>query len=151
MREPLLHFIVLGAALFTADHFFASDVDNRRTVVVRRERRPARTRGLQRQHGREPSAEELHSLRRPWLDNEVLYREGIALQLDKGDPAIRDRVIFKMLNLIEAGLKTPTFDEHTLRDWFARNRARVRPAPNLQFPEEIVPAPSTPSRRVLPA
>ena len=35
--------------------------------------------------GREPNKEELYALRRVWLDNEVLYREGLALGVDKGD------------------------------------------------------------------
>ena len=42
-----------------------------------------------------------------WLDNEVLYREGLALQVDKGDPAIRERVIFKALSL--TGPPLPVF------------------------------------------
>ena len=49
-----------------------------------------------------PNAEELDALRRAWLDNEVLYREGLALQVDQGDTAIRDRVIFKALSVVDA-------------------------------------------------
>jgi hypothetical protein len=94
-----------------------------------------RTREVFRQeHGRYPDAEELDALRRPWLEEEVLYREGIALQIDKGDPAIRARVIFKMQNLIEAGLATPTFDETAVREWYARNRAKYdRPGAPADF------------------
>ncbi len=57
---------------------------------------------------------------RVWLDNEVLYREGLALQLDKGDTAIRERVIFKALSVIDASVKLPPVDESTLREWFER-------------------------------
>lgn len=124
MREPLLHFVVLGAVLFAVDHIIAGRADDPHTITVDASV-DRRARELFRQeHGRDPNAEELHALRRPWLENEVLYREGIAMQLDKGDPAIRDRVIFKMQSLIEAGLRTPTFDEKTLRDWFEKNRAK---------------------------
>jgi len=124
MREPLLHFIVLGAVLFAVDHIIAGRADDPYTITVDASVDQRAREAFKQQHGRDPNAQELHALRRPWLDNEVLYREGIAMQLDKGDPAIRDRVIFKMLGLIEAGLKTPTFDEQTLRDWFEKNRAR---------------------------
>ncbi len=62
--------------------------------------------------GREPNDDELYALRRVWLDNEVLYREGIALQLDKGDSTIRDRIIFKMLSSIEPTLKLSAIRRH---------------------------------------
>jgi hypothetical protein len=135
MREPLLHFIVLGAVLFAADHIIAGRADDPHTIAVDASvDLPARELFRQ-EHGRDPNAEELHSLRRRWLDNEVLYREGIAMQLDKGDPAIRDRVIFKVREMIESGLGTPIFDEKTLRDWFARNRAKYDQPPAYSFRE----------------
>jgi len=124
MREPLLHFIVLGAVLFGADHIIAGRTDDPHTIIVDASvDLPARA-AFRQEHGRDPNAEELLSLRRKWLDSEVLYREGIAMQLDKGDPAIRARVIFKVRDMIESGLGTPTFDEKTLRDWFEKNRAK---------------------------
>src|SRR5215471_8676965 len=74
--------------------------------------------------GREPNADELYALRRVWLDNEVLYREGRAMQLDQGDTAIRERVIFKALSVIDAGTKLPKFDDSTLQKWFEEHRAK---------------------------
>lgn len=124
IREPLLHFIVLGAMLFAVDRVLASRTDDPHTITVDASVDQRAREVFKLQYGRDPGPEELRSLRRPWLDDEVLYREGIAMQLDKGDPAIRDRVIFKVRSVIEAGLGTPTFDEKTLRDWFAKNRAK---------------------------
>jgi hypothetical protein len=129
MREPLLHFIVLGVMLFTIDHLIAGRGDNPHTITVDASVDQRARELFKQEHGRDPNAEELRALRRPWLEDEVLYREGIAMQLDKGDPAIRDRVIFKVRGMIEAGLGTPTFDEKTLRAWFEKNRAKYdRPA-----------------------
>ncbi len=71
------------------------------------------------------------------------------MQLDKGDPAIRDRVIFKVLSLIEAGLGTPTFHEKTLRDWFDKNHAKYDQPPTYSFQEAVVP--SDTSEEALPA
>ena len=135
MREPLLHFVVLGAVLFAVDHIIAARTDDPHTISVDASVDLSAREVFKQEHGRDPNAEELHSLRRSWLDNEVLYREGIAMQLDKGDPAIRARVIFKVREMIEAGLGTPTFDEKTLRDWFARNRARYDQPPAYNFEE----------------
>ena len=49
-----------------------------------------------RRFGRLPSNEEKHAL---WMDavqQEVLFREGIALGLDAGDPIVKRRVVQKM-------------------------------------------------------
>ncbi len=77
-----------------------------------------------RRAAREPNADELYALRRVWLDNEVLYREGLALQVDQGDAAIRERVIFKAQSILDANVKLPPYDDKLLRDWFASNRAK---------------------------
>ncbi len=135
MREPLLHFIVLGAVLFAVDHIIAGHTDDPHTITVDASvDLPARE-AFRQAHGRDPNAEELRSLQRKWLDSEVLYREGIAMQLDKGDPAIRARVIFKVRDMIEQGLGTPTFDEKTLRNWFEKNRAKYDQPPAYSFEE----------------
>jgi parvulin-like peptidyl-prolyl cis-trans isomerase-like protein len=138
MRDPLLHFIALGTVLFAIDHVVALRADDPHTISVDIGVDRGAREAFRRERGREPNAEELHALRRVWLDNEVLYREGIAMQIDKGDPAIRERVIYKVLNMIEAALATPTFDEKTLRDWFAKNHAKYDQPPMYGFQEVVV-------------
>jgi hypothetical protein len=73
-----------------------------------------------------------------WVDNEVLYREGLALSLDKGDTAIRDRVIFKALGVAQAGLELPAYDDKTLRVWFDANHARYDTPARFDFLEAVV-------------
>ncbi len=118
LREPLLHFVLLGGLLFAADAWIAGRRDDPRTIVVDAAVDKQAHDVFKAARGREPNDEELYALRRVWLDNEVLYREGLALEMDKGDQAIKDRVIFKALSMINAGLKLPPFDEATLRAWF---------------------------------
>jgi hypothetical protein len=79
------------------------------------------------------------ALRRAWLDNEVLYREGLALGLDRGDSAIRERVIFKALSVVDANVQAPSADERKLRAWFEAHRARYDEPPRCDF-QEAVPA-----------
>lgn len=131
--------MLLGAALFALDYFIASRTEDPYTIRIDRERDQWDRESFRQQHGREPDENELRAVRREWLDREVLYREGIAMQLDKGDPLIRDRIIFKMLNLIEAGLSPPVFDEQAVRSWFEQNRARYgNPASPEEF-EKVAP------------
>src|SRR6266571_8152197 len=74
-REPLVHFVALGALLFGIDHLVASRTDDPRTIVVGADVDREATQLFKASRGREPDAEELSALRRVWLDNEVLYRE----------------------------------------------------------------------------
>ena len=58
---------------------------------------------------------------------------------DKGDPTIRDRVIFKALSVIEASIKLPPFDDELLQDWFERNRAKYDEPARYDFHEAVLP------------
>ena len=139
MREPLLHFVVLGALLFSVDHVLASRADDPRTIVMDAAVDAQARQIFKDARGREPSSDELSALRQVWLDNEVLYREGLAQQLDKGDPAIRDRVIFKALSVIETGLKLPPFDDALLRDWFDQHRVKYDEPARYDYQEAALP------------
>jgi hypothetical protein len=92
---------------------------------------------------RPPNADELKALYQVWLDNEVLYREGLSLGLDKGDDAIRERVIFKALSMVDANTKTPPYDEQVLRDWFEKNRVRYDLPARFNFQEAVLSSDSS--------
>ncbi len=138
MREPLLHFVLLGAALFAADRFLVVRADDPRAIVVTKEVDDEARALFAARRGRDPNAAELEAMRRVWLDNEILYREGLALQVDRGDAAIRDRVVFKALSVIDASLKPPRADEPTLRAWFEANRAKYDEPPRYDFEEAVL-------------
>jgi len=148
MREPLVHFLVAGALLFAIDTAVVGRRDDPRVIVVA-EGVDHRARELfKAARGREPNAEELHALRRVWLDNEVLYREGLAMQVDKGDSAIRERVIFKALSVVDSNVRLPAYDDATLREHFERNRARYDEPARYDFEEAVlgVDAPESAAR-----
>lgn len=135
LREPLLHFVVLGGVVFGIDHVVAGKADDPHTIVVGADvDREARA-TFQAARGREPNTEELAALHRVWLDNEVLYREGLALQVDRGDPAIRERVIFKALSVIDSNVRLPPADDTQLRAWFEAHRDRYDEPVRYNFEE----------------
>ena len=142
-REPLLHFVLLGAALFAADQFFLSRADDPRSIVVGAAVDSEAKQIFKASRNRDPNADELKALHNVWLDNEILYREGLALGVDKGDVAIRERVIFKALSVIDANVKAPTVDEKTLRAWFEKNRAKYDDPARIDFQEAVMPTDST--------
>ena len=138
LREPLLHFLVLGALLFAIDYFIVGRDDDPRTILIDANVDSQARQVFKDARGHDPNDEELYALRRVWLDNEVLYREGLALQVDKGDSAIRERVIFKALSVVDAGLKLPHVDDIVLREWFERNRAKYDEPARYDFEEAVL-------------
>lgn len=135
LREPLLHFVVLGGLLFAGDHLLLGNADDSRTIVVGPEVDHEAIETFKAARGHEPNAEERAALHKVWLDNEVLYREGLALQVDRGDTAIRERVIFKALSVIDSGVKLPPVNEQVLRDWFEKHRAKYDEPGRFDFEE----------------
>jgi hypothetical protein len=97
VREPLLHFLVLGGALFA---LFAV-VGSRPTsapdrIVVTPERIEHLATGFSRSWNRAPTADELNGLIRDYIREEVYYREAKALGLDRDDTVIRRRLRQKL-------------------------------------------------------
>ena len=138
MREPLLHFVVLGAVLFGADHVLFARAGDPRVIVVGEDvTREARDL-FKASSGREPTPEELTALRNRWLDNEVLYREGLAMQVDKGDIALRERVIFKALSVIDANVEMPPVDDVVVSKWFEAHRSRYDQPARFDFQEAVL-------------
>jgi hypothetical protein len=138
LREPLTHFIVLGALIFAADALFLSVRGDPQEIVITKETyaeaRGAFVAGMK----REPTAAELKVLTDRWVDNEVLFREGLALGMDRGDQAMKDRVVFKVLTATQSGLALPKIDEAGLREWFESRRDQYDLPARLSFEEAVI-------------
>lgn len=138
LREPLLHFVLIGLGIFAADQVVASlRGDSGEIVITQAVRREARDTFFATSR-REPTPAELKALLDRWRDNEVLYREGIALGLDKGDSAIRERVISKALGVAQSGIALPAIDEAALRRWYEARRGRYDTPARFDFEEAVL-------------
>jgi len=140
LREPLLHFLILGAAVFGIDQWLNADSSSSRDIVVTAQVQQEAKQIFEAGMKREPKPEELKVLLDRWVDNEILYREGLQLGLDRGDSGIRDRVIFKTLSVTQAGIVLPETDEAGLKAWFESNRDRYDTPARFDFLEAAVPA-----------
>ena len=132
LREPLLQFLVVGLLLFIGYH-----VVNQRAGPREQPSRIELTADDLRQiriawfaQGRPAlSSEQMQSLVEARVREEILYREALALGLDKEDTIVKRRMAQKMEFLFEdvAALREPTTDE--IRAWFEKNSERFeRPA-----------------------
>jgi hypothetical protein len=132
LREPLLQFLVLGAALFGLFHLVERDKANTPTKIVISSARIANLAdGFARTWQRPPSQEELQSLVDDYIRDEVFYREGRAAGLDRDDVIIRRRVRQKMEFFAEDSALEPT--EQQLADYLASNPERFRTEARVTF------------------
>ena len=102
MREPLLHFLIIGLLLF----LLFNAVSGRRGGADRRiVVNDATVASLVQRHQstwrRPPTPSELKGLIDSHVRDEMLYREGVAMGLDRDDPVIRRRVLQKLGVLTE--------------------------------------------------
>lgn len=126
-KEPLVHFLLLGAGLFAlnawregkqpAEHDVAK-IEVTAAVIARLGA------GYERQFGRAPDVEEVRGLVTAHIREEVLYREAMTLGLDRDDAIVRQRLAQKMEFLTDDVANVIAPDEAELRGYFAANTAR---------------------------
>lgn len=114
LKEPLLHFLLLGAVIFAAYGVVSKrGSDEPGKIVVSAGQIAAMAEGFARTWRRPPTREELEGLIRDRVQEEVYYREAMAIGLDKDDTIIRRRLRQKMEFLTDdvAALAEPTDDQ----------------------------------------
>jgi hypothetical protein len=132
-HEPLLHFVLLGALIFVLDRAFIPSSAQDQRIVINAQVEAELTDTFAQSRGRPPNPEELQELIQGWVQNEVLYREGLAMGLDQGDPMIRERVIQKMHLVVRNSTVVPPPPEQELRRWFEARRARYHQPVRFDF------------------
>ena len=113
-REPFFHFLALGLLIFIAKGFFDATPEQYRVTVGPADVRRLAT-GYEWQFGRPPTASELNHLVERHIEEEILYREGVAMGLDEGDEIVRRRVVQKLQFLQEDVALVPQPDEAALQ------------------------------------
>jgi len=124
LKDPLLHFLVLGAALFAVSAWRGGEEEAPDRIVIDELVVERVADAARRLYGREPTRDELAELLEPTIRDEVYYREALALGLDVDDDEVRRRLIEKMQYLTQdlADPEPPSEDE--LREFFAQDPER---------------------------
>ena len=104
LSEPLLHFLVIGGALFAiygALNPQTAAPSQANQIRLTREDLRQMTMVWAAKWQRPPTPEEMHSLIENKIRDEILYRESLALGLDQNDTIVRRRLAQKMEFLAE--------------------------------------------------
>jgi len=125
-REPLLHFFVVGAALFALFNALNPDaLRSEQEIIVDQARVSSLSAQFDLLWQRPPTDSELQSLIDGWVREEILYREGISMGLEREDQVIRRRVAQKMMFFADGVTASEPGDEE-LQAWLARHPERYR-------------------------
>jgi parvulin-like peptidyl-prolyl isomerase len=127
LREPLFHFLVLGALLFAVYYAIQpgrGEAPSSHRIELTLEDLNQLNLYFQSQWRRPPTMEEFSRLVESKVQEEILYREALAMGLDKNDVIVKRRMAQKMQFLAEdvAAAREPTTAE--LKAWYEKNSAR---------------------------
>jgi PPIC-type PPIASE domain len=137
IREPLVHFLLLGGAVFLILGRGGTDAggDDRQIVVRQADIKRLAAAFAQTWH-RPPDANELQTQIDDYIREEVLYRTALTLGLDKDDLIIRRRLRQKMEFTFEDTVPPP--QEAELRAYFAAHADKFRSQPLISFRQVFV-------------
>ncbi len=127
LREPLLHFLLLGVVLFGLYGYFqrgrvgvesskqiALSLDDLRTMDIY----------FESQWHRQPTPAEFQAMVEDKVREEILYREALAMGLDKDDTIVKRRMAQKMQFLAEDVATAHEPSSAELKAWFEKNSSK---------------------------
>ena len=134
LKDPLLHFLLIGAALFLVFGLIKSPagIEENRIIITSGDIEALQA-NFARTWQRPPTESEVSGLIEDRVRDEIAYREAVAMGLDQGDSVIRRRLRMKMELIVEdvAGLSPPTDED--LETYLAEYRESFRQQPQVSF------------------
>ncbi len=127
LREPLLHFLLIGIAVFAVYSYMhpgRGGFESSRQISLTLDDLRLMDTYFESQWHRQPTPAEFQAMVEDKVKEEVLYREGLAMGLDKDDTIVKRRMAQKMQFLAEdvAAAHEPSMAE--LKAWFEKNKDR---------------------------
>lgn len=140
LREPLTHFLFIGAAIYLAYGLFGEpspeEVNN--TVTVSAAEIEWMQTIWQKRWNRPPTTTERDGLIQQYIKETVLYREALTMGLDKDDPVIRRRLAQKLEFLAgDLVALTPPTDEE-VQAYFDEHRTRYQDPTRFTFTQVFI-------------
>jgi PPIC-type PPIASE domain len=147
LREPVLHFLLIGLAIFLAYGWLAERGHEGQRIVVSQAAVDALAQEHRARWMRPPTEQELAGLVDARVRDEILYREGVALGLDRDDPVIKRRVRQKLEVVAEEQGARDAPGDADLAAYLARHAERFARPGTVSF-EQIFFAATTPDAQV---
>jgi parvulin-like peptidyl-prolyl isomerase len=147
LKEPVLHFLLIGLLLFAAYGWLAPADKSGARIVVTQPMVEAMALEYRTRWSRPPTEQELAALLDAYVRDEIFYREGVAQGLDRDDPVIKRRVRQKLEVIAEEQLARDAVSDADLAAYLEKNAARFSRPGTVSF-EQIYFAAATPAAQV---
>jgi hypothetical protein len=150
IREPLVHFVIIGAAVFGLYALMAGDGREgaKDKIVVTEGRVQQLAQVFIKTWQRPPTRQELRGLIDAYIKEEVYYREALKLGLDRDDTLIRRRMQQKMEFVTEPSDELLRADDAALQAFLDAHKAEFRVEPRIAF-EQVFLNPDRPGDAAL--
>ena len=140
LREPLLHFFLIGAFIYAAYGLLAEpgEAGQENTIVVSAGEIEWMRANWEKRWNRPPTAREMDGMVQQYIRETVLYREALTMGLNQHDQVIRRRLAQKLEFLAKdlVALTPPTEEE--LQAYFAEHEDRYRQPARYTFTQVFV-------------
>jgi hypothetical protein len=133
IREPLFHFVILGAIIFIVYSTFVKVDPTPDTIFITKGDVISLEAGFVRTRQRPPTKEELEGLIREQIRQEVYRREAVALGLDKDDIIIQRRLQQKLEFIIGDNVAAVTPTDVELQDYYKNHSDQFKNEPQYSF------------------
>ncbi len=135
-REPLVHFLLIGAALFLLFEWTRGADGGR--IVITRGQIGHLAQNFQIVWLRPPTDEELKGLVDDYVREEVAIREALAMGLDRDDTIIRRRLRQKLEFMVEDAIEAHPPTDEDLMLWLEKHPESFRSEPAISFRQVYV-------------
>ena len=133
LKEPLLHFLLLGGAIFLLYNTVSGEGSAENEIFISRGQQENLLNTFGRTWQRPPTPQEYQGLLKDYIRQEIAWRESRAMGLDQDDIVIRRRLRQKMEMLAEdvAALVPPTTEQ--LQEYLDANTEQFMIEPRLSL------------------
>jgi peptidyl-prolyl cis-trans isomerase C len=136
LKEPLTHFLLIGVVLFAANALIergSGEAGAPKQIVLTLDELQQLEMLFQSQWRRQPTPQEFDALVETKIKEEILYREALALGLDKDDEIVKRRMAQKMQFVAEDVAEAHEPDTAELRTWFGANSVKFALPGRISF------------------
>jgi hypothetical protein len=133
LREPLVHFLAIGALMFAVYAAVSHRNRDPGAIEVGQGQIDMMTAVFERTWQRAPTADDVKALIDDYVRDEVFYREGVAMGLEREDPLIRRRMRQKVEFLAESMNGVPEASDAALQAYLDGHRERFASPARVTF------------------
>lgn len=139
LREPLVHFLLAGFAVFLFSAWRGEAVDPAsRTITLSAEQVERLAATWAQTWNRAPTPGEVDEIIRDYVREEIYYREAKRMGLDADDAIVRRRLASKMESFADSSVENTAPDDATLQGWLDKAPQKYAADPVYSFDQVYI-------------